>query len=394
MSGYLDHMLARASGRGPVLRPRPRSRFEPTVAGPADLALWPESTGAASPATPEQAPADGLAWLDRDPGPGPRTVRGSAPEPSPESRRAHVPPMAPLAAAGPEPFGDEQTVGPFGIKEPDTERTSSDQSPVDLTPRRASPVTAFGAPARLPSGIASADPTTGGTGLRPAAGPPEPRDPSPARRLSPPRAAPETRRPPGPAPADPAEPTTAITVARSRPSRPAARRPTGRVRASDGEPSPVPTGSPAVADPSMTADSPVPAPARDVPDALVVAGRPTAAGSPEPTGTPARAHPPPAAPVGPPASVRPSVAADPAAASGPPTGLFTIPGPVAAARTEAARRASPSRDITPAPVVNVTIGRVEVRQPPAPPTPPPVRAPGPRPLSLDEYLERRNSGPS
>jgi hypothetical protein len=43
-------------------------------------------------------------------------------------------------------------------------------------------------------------------------------------------------------------------------------------------------------------------------------------------------------------------------------------------------------------VVNVTIGRVEVRNP-LPPVPVPqhvVADTGPRPLSLDEYLDRRN----
>jgi hypothetical protein len=41
--------------------------------------------------------------------------------------------------------------------------------------------------------------------------------------------------------------------------------------------------------------------------------------------------------------------------------------------------------------VNVTIGRVEVHNPP--PLPPPQPAPGPRTLSLDEYLQRRG-GPA
>jgi hypothetical protein len=73
---------------------------------------------------------------------------------------------------------------------------------------------------------------------------------------------------------------------------------------------------------------------------------------------------------------------------------FAILGPFPAAQAGVPRRPTPSQDVTPAPVVNVTIGRVEVRPPPTPPPPPPVRAPGPRPLSLDEYLERRNDGPS
>jgi hypothetical protein len=77
-----------------------------------------------------------------------------------------------------------------------------------------------------------------------------------------------------------------------------------------------------------------------------------------------------------------------------PADPLAIPGPVGAGPTGAARRPAQSRDVTLPPVVNVTIGRVEVRQPPAPPAPPPARSSGPRPLSLDEYLERRNSGSS
>jgi len=80
------------------------------------------------------------------------------------------------------------------------------------------------------------------------------------------------------------------------------------------------------------------------------------------------------------------------------------PGPTTAPPTGSATgraRSGPRRTGTPAvhpesatPVVNVTIGRVEVRQPPPvlqPPTPA-APTPGPRPLSLDEYLERRSGG--
>jgi hypothetical protein len=91
------------------------------------------------------------------------------------------------------------------------------------------------------------------------------------------------------------------------------------------------------------------------------------------------------------------LAADPTdVADGVPADPLAVPGQVAAAPTgAAARRLAQSRDVTPPPVVNVTIGRVEVRQPPLPPpVPPPARSSGPRPLSLDEYLERRNSGSS
>ncbi len=48
----------------------------------------------------------------------------------------------------------------------------------------------------------------------------------------------------------------------------------------------------------------------------------------------------------------------------------------------------------PAPVVNVTIGRIEVRAAPAPSTSPrqSTEARGPKPMSLDEYLKQRGSG--
>ncbi|QKV56549.1 MAG: hypothetical protein HT580_04340 [Dechloromonas sp.] len=53
--------------------------------------------------------------------------------------------------------------------------------------------------------------------------------------------------------------------------------------------------------------------------------------------------------------------------------------------------ASPA-DTEPAPEVHITIGRLEVN-PPARPTPPPAPRPrGPVPLSLSDYLARRNGG--
>ena len=54
-------------------------------------------------------------------------------------------------------------------------------------------------------------------------------------------------------------------------------------------------------------------------------------------------------------------------------------------------KASPA-DTEPAPEVHITIGRLEVN-PPARPTPPPAPRPrGPAPLSLADYLARRNGG--
>ena len=46
----------------------------------------------------------------------------------------------------------------------------------------------------------------------------------------------------------------------------------------------------------------------------------------------------------------------------------------------------------PAPVVNVTIGRIEVRAAPAPAPRQSTEARGPKPMSLDEYLKQRGSG--
>jgi hypothetical protein len=65
---------------------------------------------------------------------------------------------------------------------------------------------------------------------------------------------------------------------------------------------------------------------------------------------------------------------------------------VAGHRDAGARPAAAAATEPPAPTVTVTIGRIEVRPPP---TPPPVTAdpdPGPRQLSLEAYLEHRNSG--
>jgi hypothetical protein len=200
-------------------------------------------------------------------------------------------------------------------------------------------------------------------------------------------------RPPEPAPADLADPAPAITAAHGRPSRPPTRRPVRRVSASGGEPSPVHAGPPVLIDAPMTADPPIPATSWDVADAPAAAGQP--AGSPEPAESPVRALLPTADPAGPPTADRAPTGADPTDMTGGPlTDPFAILDPIPAAQAEVPRWLPPSQDVTPAPVVNVTIGRVEVRPPPAPPPPPPVPATGPQPLSLYEYLERRNGGPS
>ncbi len=346
-------------------------------------------------ATAEPALAADPAWPPLDPEPGLREVPRAAPEPSPDGRRVHAPSMARLTAAGPEPSGDEQTADPFGIKEPDTERTTDDQPRKDPAVRSVSQATAADTRADLPAAAGPAGPAMRRPGVRPAVRP-EPGYPAPVRRPSPPRAAPVPDRLPRPAPTGLADPAPVVTAAHSRSARPPSYRAARPARAADGRPSPVPTGPLVRTGPPMTAGPPVLAASWDVADAPAGAARSAAAGPPEPARSPARAHSATEDPAGPPAVADARDAAGPTDVTGsPPTGLLALAGTIDSVLPEAARRPAHIRDITPAPVVNVTIGRVEVRQPPAPPPPPPpARSPGPRPLSLDEYLERRNNGPS
>jgi hypothetical protein len=70
-------------------------------------------------------------------------------------------------------------------------------------------------------------------------------------------------------------------------------------------------------------------------------------------------------------------------------GIPPIPGGPQQPRWE--ERRAEQNDQTAGPIINVTIGRVEVRAVPAPATKSPRAAPGPQPLSLDEYLKRRGA---
>jgi hypothetical protein len=382
MPGYLDHVLARAFGPGPVLRPRPRSRFEPVFAGPADPLAWPEDP-ATQAAAREPAMAEGPALSDPDPGPMPRAVPGSAPDPKPGHGRARAPEVPPVVA-GPEPSQDGHAPDPFGIKEPATERPSSDQPPANLTAPRTR-AAASRTTARPPSAAHAVSQTTRGPGTRPPADPLKPEGLVAGRRPQP--AAPPDRFP-GRAPAEPAGPAAVIAAAHRQPSLPAASRQARRAGASPGEPSPVPSRAP-------VPEAPVPVAPRDTAGPLDVAGPPVSSGSPGAAEPSARPVPPDVGrrptPVTPSATARPPWLAGPPVVTAPPA----TPGPLAAALPDKDRRYSPTGEVAPAPpVVNVTIGRVEVRPPPAPPPPPPAPAPGPRPLSLGEYLERRNRGPS
>ncbi len=234
MPGYLDHVLARAFGQGPVLRPRPRSRFEPVSPGPADPLAWPE---------------DPVAHAGR----GARTRPGGRPEPSP----IRIPCRAAVLGSAPEPSpgpragtragslarrGRARAVGgrararPVRYPELATERSSGDQPPADPTPPRTRAVTASRVTARPPFAAETVGPTARGPGTplcgrRAGAGRPGRRD----DRGRPRRCA---DRSPGRAPAEPAGPAAVTAAARTQPSRPAARRPARRADASDGEPSP------------------------------------------------------------------------------------------------------------------------------------------------------------
>ena len=335
---------------------------------------------------PEPGPAEGLA--QPDPGPMPWAVLGSAPEPASGPRQARAPEVSP-AVAGPEPSAEEHAPDPFGIQEPATERSSGDQPPADPTPPRTRAVMASRATARPPFAAETAGRTARGAGTRSAADLPEPEGPSAAR---PRRTAPVPDRSPGRAPAEPPGPAAVTSAARTQPSVPAARQPARRAAASDGGPSSMSARAPA-------AEAPVPVARRDAAGPPAVAGRPISSGSPGAAESSVRPDPPAAgrrpAPATPPSGARPPWVADPPGVTGPPIAPSATLGPLVAAPADKPRRYSPSPDIVPAaPVVNVTIGRVEVRPPPAPPPPPPAAAPGPRPLSLAEYLERRNRGPS
>ena len=196
---------------------------------------------------------------------------------------------------------------------------------------------------------------------------------APRRQRRPPANDPAEERIPGSAPEKITSPVTVAIAAHARAARPGARRPTPRPSAaraeSDGEASAM-AGPPNLPDPPAAVDP------------VAAVGPPQAPG-------PARAPDSPGA-------VDTVAAADPPAAAGPaePADPSTSLSSVVITSAEGMPQRSLSRPAAhpepPAPVVNVTIGRVEVRQPPAPAPPPPVPAALPQPMSLDEYLDRRN----
>jgi len=388
-------MLARAFGRGPALRPRPRSRFEPMPSGPPDDAILPEAPDAALPVAAEPADMAGPVISPHDPQPIPRTAQGPAPEPGPgpDPPRAAAP--APLTAptpltaavarpaAGPAPPAIKQhPTNPLLSGEPAaddrrTARLADVGSATARTPSRPMARPPSAAPTRSSTAL-PADRTGPEARPREGAALSELDSPDAPRRTEPPwTGAPVPGPSPQPAPAEPA----AVSATRVRPSRSVARRSASPTSAPNPDPSRVLSDSAVLAEPP-TATALVPAEPRTATDSSGET-RPLA-------GTGRRDGAPPLA-VGRPAQARPFTHTDQAEVTDLPSGPFAAPDPVVATASMSTRRRPSSRpDNPPAPVVNVTIGRVEVRQPPAPPAPPPAPAPRARPLSLDEYLERRN----
>lgn len=86
--------------------------------------------------------------------------------------------------------------------------------------------------------------------------------------------------------------------------------------------------------------------------------------------------------------------ATPSPASAKPPATTQRPAPVSTIRPQAGRERPAITETEPSPEVHITIGRLEVNPPSRPVPPPPPRPRGPAPLSLADYLARRNGGRS
>ncbi len=84
----------------------------------------------------------------------------------------------------------------------------------------------------------------------------------------------------------------------------------------------------------------------------------------------------------------------PSTASAKPPATTQRPAPVSTVRPQAGRERPAITEAEPSPEVHITIGRLEVNPPSRPAPPPPPRPRGPAPLSLTDYLARRNGGRS
>jgi len=385
MSGYLAHVLARSRGEGAVLRPRSRSRFEPAadlefpapggVPFEAALPRDPGSTGPA-PSLPlhESEPgagADPAPGADR-PGPPPPTTR---PAPGTATGRSGPAPAAPAQAAAsvlrPAPIGASEPAA--AIPEPAlARRAGSQEDPAPVIPlpepgpveparrgrRTLRPVRAD--PPELPDQPQPPEPAGPSMPLDPAG----PREPSAPRRLSRPPADATSERPEVPERIWPPEPLS--SPAQSGLGRP----PDPGTPSGPGNSHPDPSRVP---EPASRPRRPGAAwPLAQVESVREVAVRPSAAT----------------------ASQR--VVREPAASSALPPQPGTLPARLPPGLAAEGRGVGPltTEPIAPEPippVINVTIGRVEVRSdPPAPP--PELPDPGPQPLSLTDYLQGRGRG--
>jgi hypothetical protein len=459
MSGYLGHLVDRALGVVPVLRPRPRTLFEPAPVAPAgleELALErpapslkayrptpargtpdrPGHTGAGTAADlpgrygatdPVRSGLAGDGVTSHRDVPSARMARATDREATrstnPEPLRAPdlVPPDAGLGPGPTHHAAPTATSGTHGSAV--TATTPADQEPARRNPTSGpdpgSPVhsrasTARGAPASTATGTTGVHP-------EPTTGPGAAGAPSPAADGLPPGPATigiDALQIAGTTGVHP-EPTTGPGAAGA-PSPAADRPPPGlATRPTRTDPGPVPpaaasgdTSGSAVAMTTqaqhlLTADGPgiggtnpattgyppgsAISPAGGVPEAAT-AGPARAAGlrGAGLTGAALRGA---VLAVGQPAASDGSRAALPAVSE---TGDFPVrPATPATTGLDRTDRAIPSR--VPgmpgegAPTVTVHIGRVEIRTPPQPP-PPAEPEPGPQQLSLEAYLERRNSG--
>jgi hypothetical protein len=258
----------------------------------------------------------------------------------------------PVAEAALQPAADEPA-HPVGGWPPPTDRPAPALVPLDEPGRPAS-----GAAVAPPLGVVAARGPADGASQRPPAARPEVAyqrlDELEWRLTVPAEAPPPERRADSPAPARPAG--SAVAPGRPRP-RPADAV-TARPQAREDRASPAATTAPMDAVPVVATTAPAPpgtpgaeAPAPDRPD-----------GPPPP---PDRPRPP-----------RPGRLTAPARPDPPAAGPRRPQLPPAAG------------DLTAAPTVHVTIGRVEIRAVPAPP--PARRPPAARTTSLDDYLSERN----
>lgn len=90
----------------------------------------------------------------------------------------------------------------------------------------------------------------------------------------------------------------------------------------------------------------------------------------------------------------PQPTAIPSTASAKPPATTQRPAPVSTIRPQASRERPSVTEAEAGPEVHITIGRLEVNPPSRPAPPPPPRPRGPAPLSLTDYLARRNGGRS